>query len=140
MNPRCKLGLLLTLDLLFLLLLLLFMVYFGLSHVFLLGLGILLLLLSLYDCRTGRLSSVTALLFGLPEVSDNGKLNWLPILLSLVLVFYSAPILKQHGLVNTAQRWAMQSGLFQRLALWSAAIAGLVIAAAVTLAGLERRK
>lgn len=140
MNPRRRLGLLLALDLLLLLVLLLLMVYYGLSHIFLLGLGILLFLLSLYDNRTGHLSTVTALLFSLPVGSGKGKLNWLPVLLSLVLVFYGASILLEHGLVNTAQRGAMQSGLFLQMALWSVAVAGLIIAAAVTLVGLERRK
>jgi hypothetical protein len=118
-------------DLVSMLLLLLFLTYFGMSHVFLLLSGMVFLFLCLYDSRTGRLSDLFILLFSLPAPVNYGRLNWIPALLSLLLVIYSMPILFEHGLVNTIQRSSMQGGLFPQFALWAGAVTAVIIALAV---------
>jgi hypothetical protein len=127
-------------DLVSMLLLLLFLTYFGMSHVFLLLLGTVFLFLCLYDSRTGRLSAVFTLMLSLPAPKDKGRLNWIPALLSLVLMIYSLPFLFKHGLVNTSQRAAMQGGLFSQFALSAGAAAAVIILVAVYSAVATRGK
>ena len=126
-----KLILFIILDLVVLLLFLLLLAYYGVSHVLFLVLGLLFLVMSAYDNRTDRLSAVLALLFNLPPASGNKRLNWLPLLLSLALIIYSLPLLLEHGLVNSIQRWSMQGGMFTRFAVWSLITTGVVILVAV---------
>jgi hypothetical protein len=129
-NPQ-KLKLLVALDLVFLLLVLLFMSFYGISHLFLLGLGAILFLASLLDCRTGRFSQMTELLFGLKSSAEQGRFNWLPVFLSAVLLVYQGYLFLEYGPVNTMQRMAMQEGYFPRLVLWSGIATLLVIIVAV---------
>lgn len=119
------------LDLVILMNLLLLSTYYGMSHIFLLALGVIFLLLSVYDRRTGRLSVALMILFDLPSPPEKEWINWLPVFFSLALVLYCLPLLLEHGFVDWPQRWAMQGGLFRRFSLWAAAGTALAIIAAV---------
>lgn len=136
-NPQ-KLKFLVALDLVFLLLLLLIMAFYGISHLFLLGLGGILFLVSLLDYRNGYFSKMAVLLFGLKRTAEKGRLNWLPVFLSAALLVYQGYLLLEYGPVNTMQRMAMQEGLFPRLVLWSGITTVLVIIVAVTSIRPER--
>lgn len=127
-------------DLVSMLLLLLFMTYYGMSHLFLLLIGTVFFFLCIYDGRTGRLSAVFKLMFSLPEFPEKGRLNWIPVLLSLILVSYSLPLLMEHGLVNVSQRALMQGGLFPQFVLWAGAAAAIIILVAVYSAVSNRGK
>lgn len=131
MNPVARAVLLIVFDLAAMLVLLLFLTYLGMSHLFLLVAGVFFFCLTAYDSRTGRLSILFALMFSLPEPVEKGRLNWIPALLSLVLIIYSLPLLYKHGLVNQIQRVSMQSGLFPRFAIYAAAATCLIAAIAV---------
>ncbi len=135
-----KFILFIILDLAVLFFLLLLLAYHGWSHIFMLVIGVVFLALCLYDLRSGNLSAVLAAFFNLPDRAGESRANWLPAALSLVLIVYGLSLLFEHGLVNTAQRWAMQRGLFAPFALWSAAGTALVTAAAVLAAWVSARK
>lgn len=141
MAPR-KLILLVVFDLLVLLVLLLVLAYYGMSHLLALVLGLLFLVMSLYDNRTGRFSTALALLFNFSAHPDRGgRLNWLPPLLSLVLIGYGFYMLMAHGAVNVGQRWTMQvGGVFPRFAVWASLAAAAVILAAVLTTLRSNRK
>lgn len=129
-----------TADLVLLALLLLFFTYYGLGHIFLLVLGIALFSLSLYDSSTGQLSMILAALFGLEERPAGRKLNWLPALLSLVLIIYGTALFWEHGLINEAQQLAMQDGLFPFFALYVFIATVVVIFFAVYTASRKNKK
>ncbi len=131
MNPVARAVLLIVFDLAAMLVLLLFLTYRGMSHIFLLVAGIFFFCITIYDNRTGRLSALFALMFSLPGPVEKGRLNWLPALLSLVLIIYSLPLFFKHGLVNHTQRVSMQTGLFPRFAIYAAAATSLIAAIAV---------
>lgn len=131
---------LIVLDLLSMLLLLLFLAYYGMSHLFLLLTGIVFLFLCIYDSRTGHLSTLFVLMFSLPDLKEKGRLNWIPVLLSLILVFYSLPLIVEHGLVNVSQRTVLQGGLFPQFALYAGIAAFVIILAAVYSAVSNRGK
>ncbi len=137
-----KLILFVVFDLLALVVLLLLLVYYGMSHLLLLVLGFLFLFMSLYDNHTGQLSAVLALLLNISGNRDRGgRLNWLPMLLSVVLVGYGFFMLLEHGAVNVGQRWVMQQGgMFPRFAVWTTLAAAVVILAAVLTTVRSNRK
>jgi hypothetical protein len=137
-----KLILFVVFDLLILLALLLVLVYYGMSHLLLLALGVLFLLMSLYDNRTGQLSAGLALMFNIHGNPDHGgRLNWLPMVLSLILIGYGFYMLMTHGAVNVGQRWTMQEdGVFPQFAIWTALAAVVVILAAVLTTVRSNRK
>lgn len=126
-----KFILLTVADLVILLLLLLLLAYYGLSHIFIIVLGAILLFLSAYDNRHGRLSAVLGLFLALPDPPEKTWLNWLPVALSLALVLYGLPQLLAHGPIDWVQRRAMQEGLFLKFSLWASAVTALIITAAV---------
>ncbi len=130
MTPR-NVALFITLDLAFLLALLLFLSYYGLSHLLILTMGLLFLVLTLYDLKSGALSELFSDFLNLSSTDELGPIRWLPVILSGLLLFLSLPVLLEHGLVNTAQRWAMQHGQFARVALPSIAGGLVVIAIAI---------
>ena len=131
MNPVARAVLLIAFDLAAMLMLLLVLTYLGMSHVFLLVAGILFFWVTVYDSRTGRLSALFALIFSLPGPAEKGRLNWIPALLSLVLIIYSIPLLIKHGMVNQIQRVSMQAGLFPRFAIYAIAATSVDAAIAV---------
>ncbi len=137
-----KLILFVVFDLLILLALLLLLVYHGMSHLLLLVMGLLFLLMSLYDSRTGQLSAVLALMFNIHgNPGRGGRLNWLPMVLSLILIGYGFYMLMMHGAVNVGQRWTMQEGgMFPQFAVWTALAAAVVILAAVLTSVRSNRK
>lgn len=140
MAPR-KLALFIALDLAILLVLLLVLTYYGMSHLALLAMGLLFLALTGYDLRSGSLSALFSAFFGFSEPDEVGRLRWLPVVLSALLLFLSLPVLLEHGLVNSAQRWAMQQGQFLRLAI-PALIGGavvIVVAVWTVLAGVSKK-
>ncbi len=125
MNYR-KVALFIALDLAFLLALILIFAYYGISHLVLLAMGLCFLLISIYDLRSGAFSALFSDFLGFPETGELTKYQWLPILLSTLLLAVSLPVLLEHGLVNIDQRWAMQQeGQFIRLA--APAVAGGVL-------------
>jgi hypothetical protein len=130
MTPR-NVALFITLDLAFLLALLLFLSYYGLSHLLIMLMGLLFLVLTLYDLRSGALSELFSDFLNLSGPDELGSIRWLPVILSAVLLFLSLPVLLEHGLVNTAQRWAMQHGQFARVAM--PAIAGGIAVIAIAI-------
>ncbi|MBS3943013.1 MAG: hypothetical protein KGZ32_02045 [Dethiobacter sp.] len=135
-----KAAFLIFVDLGSVLLLLLILSYYGMSHIYLLLSGVLYLCLSVYDCRTGRLSEIYALMLSLPGHEGIGRLSWLPKLLSVVSISYSLPLLVEHGLFIEAQRLSMQRGLFPQFVLWSVAAAGAIMAVAVCTVIFNREK
>jgi hypothetical protein len=130
MTPR-NVALFITLDLAFLLALLLFLSYYGLSHLLILAMGLLFLVLTLYDLKSGALSELFSDFLNLSGTDELGPIRWLPVILSGLLLFLSLPVLLEHGLVNTTQRWAMQNGQFARVALPAIAGGLAVIAIAI---------
>ncbi len=130
MTPR-NIAIFITLDLTFLLALLLFLSYYGLSHLLILTMGLLFMVLTLYDLKSGALSELFSNFLGLSGTDELGSIRWLPVILSGLLLFLSLPVLLEHGLVNTTQRWAMQQGQFARLAM--PAIAGGIVVIAIAI-------
>ena len=130
MTPR-NIAIFITLDLTFLLALLLFLSYYGLSHLLIMTMGLLFMVLTLYDLKNGALSELFSDFLGLSGTDELGSIRWLPVILSGLLLFLSLPVLLEHGLVNTTQRWAMQQGQFARVAL--PAIAGGLVVIAISI-------
>lgn len=120
---------------------LLVLTYYGMSHLALLVMGFLFLALTGYDLRTGSLSALFSDFFGFAEPDEVGKLRWIPVILSAVLLFLSLPVFVEHGFINTTQRWAMQQGQFSRLVI-PAIIGGaavIIVAVWTVLAGLKKK-
>jgi len=118
-------------DLAILLIILLVLSYYGMSHLFLLVMGLILLLVSLYDLHTGIFSEVFSDFFSLSDPHELSRVKWIPVILSTVLLFLSVPVFIEHGFINSAQRWAMQDGQFIRLAL--PAITGGIVVIAIAI-------
>jgi hypothetical protein len=131
MSHRVNVALFIALDLAVLLIILLLLVYYGMSHILLLAMGLLFLVLIIYDLRSGNFSKFFSGFLGLSNSGELGRLKWLPVILSVVLLMLSLPVFMEHGLVNEAQRWAMQQGQFIRVALPAVAGGIAVIAIAV---------
>ncbi len=130
MTPR-NVALFITIDLALLLALLLFLSYYGLSHLLILAMGLFFLVLTLYDLKSGALSELFSEFLNLSGTEELGTIRWLPVILSALLLFLSLPVLLEHGLVNTDQRWAMQHGQFARVAM--PAIAGGIVVIAIAI-------
>ena len=129
MNPR-KMLVFIIVDLFGLLILLLFLAYLGMSHLMILGMGLLFLWITLYDLRKGVLSALFSEFMGFQTPGDLSRFKWVPVILSTVLLIISLPVLFEHGLINEDQRWAMQRGQFLRIALPALAGGAAVIAIA----------
>jgi hypothetical protein len=123
-----KYAIFIALDLALLLLILLLLAYYGMSHLMLMLLGLLFLVVTFYDLRSGNLSLFFSQFMGLPDPKDIGKIRFLPLILSALLLILSLPVFLEHGLVNEAQRFAMQQGQFFRVAI-PAIFGGLVVIA-----------
>jgi hypothetical protein len=130
-----------ALDLATWLIVLLVLSYYGMSHLLILILGLVILFAALYDLKSGRLSAFFSEFLSLEGPNELGRFRWLPVILAALLLFLSLPVVFEHGLVNEAQRWGMQQGgQFLRVVL-PAAVGGLaVIAVAVgtILAGIKK--
>jgi hypothetical protein len=130
-----------ALDLATWLIVLLVLSYYGMSHLLILILGLVILFAALYDLKSGRLSAFFSDFLSLEGPNELGRFRWLPVILAALLLFLSLPVVFEHGLVNEAQRWGMQQGgQFLRVVL-PAAVGGLaVIAVAVgtILAGIKK--
>ncbi|HOB87326.1 MAG TPA: hypothetical protein PKO38_06535 [Bacillota bacterium] len=135
-----KLILFLALDLAVLALLLLASAYYGMVHLLLLFLGLLLVILGALDYYNGIVSRMLAVLFKLPGSEKRSLLDLLPVLLSLLVVIYSSLLLFQHGPVNQVQRQVMQGGLFPTFCCWTLAGTGVVIAIAAAVTWWSERK
>lgn len=114
-----RLVVILFLDFVIFALLILLFTYFGMSHVIFTLVGLLILLLGVYDISTGQLSKMVALLLGLPIFSGVSSkiLNYLPVLISLGLLVYSLPQFWYHGLINDSQQRVMQQAHLSSMAL-----------------------
>jgi hypothetical protein len=130
MAPR-KVAFFIALDLAALIAVLLALVYFGMSHLLLLIMGLGFLLLTFYDLRSGNLSALFSDLVGFSDPAELGSLKWLPVILSTLLIILSLPVFIEHGFINDTQRWAMQNGQFARVAIPAIAGGAAVIAVAV---------
>ena len=128
MAPK-KVAFFIALDLATLIIVLLVSVYFGMSHLLLLLIGLGFLLLTFYDLRSGNLSALFSDLLGFSDPVELSRLRWLPVILATLLLILSLPVFMEHGFVNDAQRWAMQNGQFARVA--TPAIAGGVTVIAI---------
>jgi len=128
MTPR-NLTIFIAIDLVVLLFILLLLSYFGMSHLMLLLMGLIFMVLTFYDLQTGVLSAFFSDFLGFENVTDLGRLKFVPLILSALLLFLSIPVLLEHGLVNDGQRWAMQQGNFLRIAI-PAIVGGVVVIAA----------
>ncbi len=124
MAPR-RVAFFIALDLATLIVVLLALVYFGMSHLLLLLMGLGFLLMTFYDLRSGNLSALFSDFLGFSDPVELGRLRWLPVALSALLLILSLPVFIEYGFVNETQRWAMQSGQFTRVAI--PAITGGVI-------------
>ena len=129
MTPR-NLTIFIAIDLAVLLFILLLLSYFGMSHLMLFLMGLIFLGLILYDLRTGVLSLFFSDFLGFENVTELGRLKYVPLILSALMLYLSIPVLLEHGLVNDGQRWAMQQGSFLRIAIPAIAGGVVVIAAA----------
>ena len=125
MSHLRKVALFIALDLAVLLFVLLLLTYYGMSHLLLLSMGLVFLVMIIYDLRSGNFSKIFSEFLGLSDSDDIGKLRWLPVVLSALLFILSIPVLLEHGLVNNIQRQAMQHGQFIRVAF--PAIAGGIV-------------
>lgn len=126
-----KFALFIALDLALLLFILLLLAYYGMSHLFIMAMGLLFLLLTFYDLRSGNLSALFSEFMGLSNPEELGKFRVLPLILAALLLILSVPVFLDNGLVHDAQRYAMQQGQFLRVAV-PAILGGLaVIAVAV---------
>ncbi len=128
MTPR-NLTIFIAIDLAVLLFVLLLLSYFGMSHLMLLLMGLIFMVLTFYDLQTGVLSTFFSDFLGFENATDLGRLKYVPLFLSALLLFLSMPVLLEHGLVNDGQRWAMQHGNFLRIAI-PAIVGGVVVIAA----------
>ncbi len=131
MSHRTRVALFIAVDLIVLLSLLLLLSYYGLSHLAMLAMGLLFLMLTLYDLQSGVLSQFFSEFLGLAGPGELNRLKWVPVMLSTLLLVLSLPVFLEHGLVNTTQRWVLQQGQFLRLALIAAGGAAAVIFIAV---------
>ncbi len=123
------------------LILLLVLSYYGMSHLLILSLGLIILFAALYDLQCGQLSAFFSAFLGLEGSGDLGRFRWLPVILAALLLFLSLPVVFEHGWVNETQCWAMQQDGQLIRVLMPAAVGGLaVIAIAVgtILAGLKK--
>ena len=131
MKPR-TVALFIAVDLATWLILLLVLSYYGISHLLILLLGFIILIAAIYDLQSARLSAFFSDFLGLASPADLGRFRLLPVILAALLLFLSLPVVFEHGLVNEAQRWAMQrGGQFLRIALPASVGALAVIAIAV---------
>jgi hypothetical protein len=140
MSPR-RIALFVAVDLAVLLALLLVLTYYGMSHLALFMMGLIFLAITIIDLRSGLFSEMFSAFFGFSEPDEIGRIKWLPVIMSLVLISLSLPVLLEHGFINSGQRWAMQDGRFLRIAL-PAAIGGLVVMAIAVLtitSGLRKK-
>ncbi len=115
--------------------------YFGMSHLLILMLGVIILIAALYDLQRGCLSANFSDFLGLESPNDLGRFRWLPVILAALLLFLSLPVVFEHGMVNEAQRWAMQQGgQLIRVVLPAAAggLAVIIIAVGTILAGIKK--
>lgn len=131
--PSARVFMLLAIDLTVFLSLLLVTAYFGVIHIMLLVLGIILFLLAFYDYRYGQLSALLTAAFKLPASQGSKAVNRVPVFFSLGLIIYGFISLFKHGLVNTGLRDGMQGGQFGQVAFWAAAGTLLVIIVAIWL-------
>lgn len=140
MKPR-TVALFIAVDLASWLILLLVLSYFGMSHLLILMLGVIILIAALYDLQSGELSAFFSNFLGLESPNDLGRFRWLPVILAALLLFLSLPVVFEHGMVNEAQRWAMrQGGQLFRVVL-PAAVGGLaviIIAVGTILSGIKK--
>jgi len=126
-----KFAIFIGIDLALLLFILLLLAYYGMSHMFIMAMGLLFLLLTFYDLRSGNLSALFSEFMGLSNPEELGKFRVLPLILAALLLILSVPVFLDNGLVHDAQRYAMQQGQFLRVAV-PAILGGLaVIAVAV---------
>ena len=140
MKPR-TVAIFIAVDLASWLILLLVLSYFGMSHLLILMLGVIILIAALYDLQSGCLSAFFSDFLGLEGPNELGRFRWLPVILAALLLFLSLPVVFEHGLVNEAQRWAMQQGgQFIRVALPASfgALAVIAIAVGTILSGLKK--
>jgi len=131
MSYRQKVAFFIAVDLAVLLIILLYLAYYGMSHLLLLGMGLLFMVLTAYDLHSGIPSKLFSEFLGLGEAENIGRFRWLPVILSALLLMLSLPVFLEHGFVNDLQRWAMQHGQFTRIALPAVAGGVIVIAIAV---------
>jgi hypothetical protein len=126
MSHLNKVAIFIVLDLTVLLMILLLLAFYGMSHLLLLIMGFVFLVLTVYDLRSGIPSKIFSEFFGFSDTSDIGRFRWLPVVLSALLLMLSLPVLLEQGLVNNAQRWAMQQGQFIRIAI-PAVTGGIIV-------------
>ncbi len=126
MSHLNKVAIFIVLDLTVLLVILLVLAFYGMSHLLLLIMGFMFLVLTIYDLRSGNLSKIFSEFFGFSDDIEIYRFRWLPVVLSALLLMLSLPVLLEHGLVNNAQRWAMQQGQFIRVAV-PAITGGIVV-------------
>ncbi len=141
MSHLRKVALFIALDLVVLLFVLLLLTYYGMSHLLLLSMGLVFLVMTIYDLRSGNFSKIFSEFLGLSDSDDIGRLRWLPVVLSALLFILSMPVLLEHGLVNNIQRQAMQYGQFIRVVFPAVAggIAVIVIAIWTIFTGSRNR-
>lgn len=120
------LALLVALDLALLLIVLLVLSFYGMSHLMIFLLGIIILALALIDLRSAFFSTMFSKLLGLDGPGELRSIKWLPVIMAALLLGLSLPVVIEHGVVNETQRWAMQHGQLIRVAL-PAAVGGVAV-------------
>ncbi len=129
---RVSFILFLILDFAILVALFLFSAYYGVCHLFLLIIGLILLLMCAYDLKTGIPSEILQHLFGLPlKKRKNSVINLIPFILALVVTWYSFSQVLEHGLINTGQGILMQHNYFFQFAFLLIVLSSFVLVAAI---------
>lgn len=136
---RFKFIIFVVLDLFSLVAVFLLFVYLGMGHTLLLCIGLLFLILGLYDLRTGRLSVLIHKLLYQQTYTPisawplrGGILNIIPLLMAGGIVYYSFPLVIAHGFVN--RDWNLTDGnYFLQFTLWLVGLSLFIIIEAVGL-------
>ncbi|GEM_PF-1627100 len=124
--------LLLILDVVFLIVVFLLFTYYGMTHLLLFIIGLLILVTGLYDFKTGIFSELLRQLFNLPGKQKKGGIyNVIPLLMSLVVIIYSIPQLLEHGLINRDQESLMSGNYFFQFAIWLVVLSLFLLIAAI---------
>jgi len=124
--------LLLILDVVFLIVVFLLFTYYGMTHLLLFIIGLLILVTGLYDFKTGIFSELLRQLFNSPGKQKKGGIyNVIPLLMSLVVIIYSIPQLFEHGLINRGQESLMSGNYFFQFAIWLVVLSLFLLIAAI---------
>lgn len=123
----------LVLDFTLLVVIFLLFTYLGMCHLLLLFLGLLCLVMGIYDIRTGTLSMIIREFFKLPSPppKKNGFSNMIPLILAVIVIWYSLPQVLEFGLINTNQSLIIRGNYFIQFTVWLTGFSFIIVIAAI---------